>query len=176
VEAAQDSHAVAHAHATANFSISVGSHTMPSHRKSPVSGSQVATSRSFASPFYLLYAPPPRTPNTRRRPARTCAAAGANSGYKGVTFDSNNNYSKPYKAKVWRGGKQVTLGYFATAEEAAMCVARASASQAAAPKPPAASSRKRKIGSEEQPPDVHAPHADIVVIIEGRFVESTPFE
>ena len=32
--------------------------------------------------------------------------------------------SKPYEAQVRRGGKSVSLGYFATAEEAALCVAR----------------------------------------------------
>ena len=32
--------------------------------------------------------------------------------------------SKPYEAQVTRGGKSVSLGYFATAEEAALCVAR----------------------------------------------------
>ena len=31
---------------------------------------------------------------------------------------------KPYQAQVWRGGKTVHLGSFATAEEAALCVAR----------------------------------------------------
>ena len=30
----------------------------------------------------------------------------------------------PYKAEVWRGGKHAYLGSFATAEEAALCVAR----------------------------------------------------
>ena len=40
--------------------------------------------------------------------------------------------SKPYEARVTRGGKQVSLGYFATAEEAALCVARSPEGQAAA--------------------------------------------
>ena len=31
---------------------------------------------------------------------------------------------KPYQAQLKRGGKQVYLGCFATAEEAALCVAR----------------------------------------------------
>jgi hypothetical protein len=31
---------------------------------------------------------------------------------------------KPYQARATRGGKSVTLGAFATAEEAALCVAR----------------------------------------------------
>ena len=39
---------------------------------------------------------------------------------------------RPYQAKVTRGGKQVSLGCFATAEEAALCVARSPEEQAAA--------------------------------------------
>jgi hypothetical protein len=31
---------------------------------------------------------------------------------------------KPYQAQVTRGGKHVVLGSFATAEEAALCIAR----------------------------------------------------
>ena len=38
---------------------------------------------------------------------------------------------KPYQAKVRRGGKIVHLGSFATAEEAALCVARSPEGQAA---------------------------------------------
>ena len=43
-------------------------------------------------------------------------------GFKGVYFDSGR--SKPYKAKVGRDGKTVSLGRFATAEEAALCYTR----------------------------------------------------
>ena len=103
------------------------------------------------------------------------------SGFRGVTVNSSRNRaklsdfnkSKPYEAKVYCGGKAVYLGIFATAEEAALHVARASAAQAAAPQPPATSSRKRKVRSKEQPPDMPA---DVVVILEGRFVGSTTFE
>jgi len=108
-------------------------------------------------------------------------------GYTGVSCDSRHKCkSKPYQAKVKRdcqhlslgyfataeerGSKFVHLGYFATAEEAALCYARASAAQTAAPQPPATSSRKRKVRSEEQPPDMPA---DLVVILEGRFVDTT---
>ena len=42
-------------------------------------------------------------------------------GYKGVTFNSGKK-SRPYHAKVQRGGTQLTLGYFATAEDFARCV------------------------------------------------------
>ena len=43
-------------------------------------------------------------------------------GFKGVSFHTGT--SKPYEAKVRRGGKVVSLGGFATAEEAALCYAR----------------------------------------------------
>ena len=39
---------------------------------------------------------------------------------------------KPYEARVRRGGKQVHLGTFVTAEEAALCVARSPEGQVAA--------------------------------------------
>ena len=42
-------------------------------------------------------------------------------GYKGVSFKSGRH--KPYQAEVRRGGKAVTLGAFATAEEAALAYA-----------------------------------------------------
>ena len=48
--------------------------------------------------------------------------------YAGVYFEKPGQ-PKPYRAKVRRGGRTVTLGSFATAEEGALCVAR---SQAAA--------------------------------------------
>ena len=50
-------------------------------------------------------------------------------GYYGVHL---NKSCKPYAAQVSRGGKKVYLGIFATAEEAALCVARSPEGQAAA--------------------------------------------
>ena len=44
---------------------------------------------------------------------------------------------RPYAAEVRRGGKIVSLGSFATAEEAALCVARSPVGQAAAKRPAA---------------------------------------
>ena len=58
-------------------------------------------------------------------------------GYFGV-YLTNPGRLKPYQANVWRGGKQVHLGSFATAEEAALCVARTPEGQAAAQKAAAA--------------------------------------
>ena len=44
-------------------------------------------------------------------------------GFKGVS--RSNTISKPFKAELWRAGRKRNLGYFATAEEAALAVARA---------------------------------------------------
>ena len=52
----------------------------------------------------------------------TLLPADSMTGFKGVNFISGRH--KPYKAQVWRGGKQVHLGTFATAEEAALSYAR----------------------------------------------------
>ena len=53
----------------------------------------------------------------------TLRVAKNKTGYFGVAH--RPCHPKPYKAQVWRGrGKIVHLGYFATAEEAALCVAR----------------------------------------------------
>ena len=52
-------------------------------------------------------------------------------GYYGV-YLTNPGTSKPYVARVKGGGKVVHLGSFATAEEAALCVARSPEGQAAA--------------------------------------------
>ena len=60
-------------------------------------------------------------------------------GYYGVTL-AHPGRPKPYQAQVWSGGKQVSLGRFATAEEAALCVARSPEGQAAT---------KRAAASEE---------------------------
>ena len=56
--------------------------------------------------------------------------------------------SKPYQARVRRGGKQVHLGSFATAEEAALCVARTPEGQAAAAEQAAA----ERVAPAPQPP------------------------
>ena len=105
-------------------------------------------------------APPPMTVEEALRQAEaeglSLLRAEVNStGYKGVSFDRKAK-AKPYQAQVRRGGKTVTLGQFATAEEAALVVARDSAAQAAPQQPSAAASRKRKVKSEEQPPDMPA--------------------
>ena len=67
----------------------------------------------------------------------TLLVADNQTGYFGV-YLNNPVRSKPYRASVWRGGKDVHLGCFATAEEAALCVARSPEGQAAAQKAAAA--------------------------------------
>jgi len=78
-------------------------------------------------------APPAPPPLTAEEALRQAEAEGltllrsesSRTGYKGVCFNSRRNITKPYEAQVWRGGKHATLGTFATAEEAALCYARA---------------------------------------------------
>jgi hypothetical protein len=63
---------------------------------------------------------------------------------------------KPYQARVWRGGKKLHLGYLATAEEAALCVARTPEGQAvaaaerAAAAPPLTSEEARQQAEAEK--------------------------
>ena len=66
----------------------------------------------------------------------TLLVADNRTGYFGVTHQAYK--SKPYQARVKRAGRQVYLGSFATAEEAALCVARSPEGQAAAQKAAAA--------------------------------------
>ena len=51
-------------------------------------------------------------------------------GYSCVSYQPGR--PKPYQARVKRGGKDVYLGSFVTADEAALCVARSPEGQAAA--------------------------------------------
>ena len=53
----------------------------------------------------------------------TLLVAENKTGYFGVGLYKSGT-PKPYRVLVRRGGKQVCLGTFATAEEAALCVAR----------------------------------------------------
>jgi hypothetical protein len=63
-----------------------------------------------------------------------------NSGYRGVRKNSDGRKPKPFYATVWRDSKKVHLGYFGTAEEAALAYARTPEAQAqvANPKAPRA--------------------------------------
>jgi hypothetical protein len=67
----------------------------------------------------------------------TLVVADNKTGYFGV-YLNNPGQAKPYQARVRRGGKKMHLGSFATAEEAALCVARSPEGQAVAAKRAAA--------------------------------------
>jgi len=67
----------------------------------------------------------------------TLLVAENKTGYFGVSLYKPGT-PKPYRVLVRRGGKQVCLGSFATAEEAALCVARSPEGQAEAAKQAAA--------------------------------------
>ena len=66
----------------------------------------------------------------------TLLEADNKTGYFGASHYPGR--SKPYKAEVRRDGKMVHLGYFATAEEAALHVARSPEGQEAAKRAAAA--------------------------------------
>ena len=67
----------------------------------------------------------------------TLRLADNTTGYFGVYLDKSCK-TKPYQAKLSRCGKNVHLGSFATAEEAALCIARSPEGQAAAQRAAAA--------------------------------------
>ena len=67
----------------------------------------------------------------------TLRKADNKTGYFGV-YLACPGQPKPYQTQVRRGGKQVHLGIFATAEEAALCFARSPEGQEAAKKAAAA--------------------------------------
>ena len=62
----------------------------------------------------------------------TLRVAETQTGYFGVLHLDKPGQPRPFQANVWRGGKTVRLGYFLTAEEAALCVARSPEGRAAA--------------------------------------------
>ena len=92
---------------------------------------------------------PPLTSEEARQQAQaeglTLLVAENKAGYFGVHLKPS--HPKPYVAEVRRGGKKVYLGSFATAEEAALCIARSPEGQAAAQKAAAAT---RPLPSEEE--------------------------
>ena len=104
-------------------------------------------------------AAPPLTSEEARQQARaeglTLLKADNKAGYFGVYLTSLAS-PKPYQARVRRGGKMVSLGYFATAEEAALCVAQSPEGRAAAAKRAAAAS---STGSEEEGKGMAPAHA-----------------
>ena len=105
-------------------------------------------------------AAPPLTSEEARQQAQaeelTLLVADNKAGYFGVCLKSGR--VKPYEARVWRDDKHVQLGYFATAEEAALCIARTPEAQVAAqraavappPTPPLTSEEARQQAQAER--------------------------
>ena len=79
----------------------------------------------------------------------TLIKADTKTGYCNVSHKPGQ--PNPYQAQVTRGGKVVTLGCFATAEEAALCFARSPEGRAAAAKR-AAPQLKQEEGMGTVPP------------------------
>jgi hypothetical protein len=138
-------------------------------------GRAVAAERAAAAP--------PLTSEDARQQAQAekltlLVAANNNAGFFGVHLN-NPGKPKPYQARVRRGGKRASLGYFATAEEAALCVARspegrAAAGQAAAaegqgtlPAVPSGASLKEEGTVPPMPPDAFVKVEAVVKEEEG---------
>ena len=81
----------------------------------------------------------------------TLRVADNKTGYFGVNLATKPGLPKPYQAQVWRGGKNAHLGSFATAEEAALCIARSLEGQALAAER-AASTAPLKKNAKGKPP------------------------
>ena len=83
----------------------------------------------------------------------TLLVADNKAGYFGVHFDKSCK-TNPFKAGFRRSGTQVSLGCFATAEEAALGVARSPEGQAAAKRvvPPASPQLSEEEGKGTVPP------------------------
>ena len=92
------------------------------------------------------------------------------SGYLGVYLDKRGK-SKRYRAQVWRGGKMVSLGTFATAEEAALCIAQSPEGRATAARgvrrAPGARGRRVEVGAREEAPPLTSEEARQQAEIEG---------
>ena len=89
----------------------------------------------------------------------TLVVAESKTGYFGVTL-AYPGWPKPYRARVRRGGKQVHLDHFASAEEAALCVARSPEGQAVAAERAAVAA---PLTSEEARQQTHAEGLTLVV-------------
>ena len=120
-------------------------------------GQAVAAERAAAPP-----APHPLTSEEARQQAQveglTLRVAESTTGYFGVHLDQRCK-SKPYQARVMRAGKKVRLGYFATAEEAALCVARSPEGKAAAER---VASAARPLKREEEGKGIFAKTEGVV--------------
>ena len=104
-------------------------------------------------------AAPPLTSEEARQQAQaeglTLRLAENKAGFFGMRHHPGR--PKPYQAKVRRSGKEVNLGFFATAEEAALCVARSPEGRVAAERAAAA------LTSEEARQQAHAKGLTLLV-------------
>ena len=96
----------------------------------------------------------------------TLLKADNKAGYYGVHLHYPGQ-PKPYEAQVWRGGKTVHLGSFATAEEAALCVARSPEGRAAA----AAQAAAERAAPAPQPPASEEGQGTAPAMPPGAFVK-----
>ena len=115
---------------------------------------------------------------TAEKEGLTLLRADNSTGFKGVSHDPR--CSKPFNVGLWHGGRRNCLGTFATAEEAALAVARflgpegvatAAASSPSSLKRPAASSATesaRKRG--KQPADIYFVQAELAADNDERAV------
>ena len=106
-------------------------------------------------------AAPPLTSEEARQQARGGGADAAQGRQQGGLLrrvPRKPGQPKPYQAQVRRGGKMVYLGSFATAEEAALCVARSPEGRAAAERAAAA-------------PLLTSEEAEVVEVLEAEEVE-----
>jgi hypothetical protein len=130
---------------------------------------QEAAKRAAAPPA------PPLTSEEARQQALaeglTLLKADSTAGYFGVHHMPGR--PKPYQAKVRRGGNKVHLGSFATAEEAALCIARtpegreaaqraaASEGQGRAPAMPSGAVLKEEGAVPPMPPDAYVKEEEV---------------
>ena len=138
------------------------SHPQPSHVLSrsgsgPWSEAEAARQQAEAGQQAAAKRPAAKPPLTSDEARQQAQAEGltllvANSkynsttGYFGVRL-KNPGKAKPYLAEVRRGGKPVGLGCFATAEEAALCVARTPEGQEAAKRTESRTAEKRPVAA-----------------------------
>ena len=93
----------------------------------------------------------------------TLLVADNKTGYFGVCLNKPGK-PKPYQAQVSRGGKNVSLGMFATAEEAALCIARSPEGRAAAERAaPQLSEEEGKGTVPPMPPGAFVKEEDVPV-------------
>ena len=129
-------------------------------------GQAVAAARAAAAA--------PLTSEEARQQARaeglTLRAADNRTGYFGVALDQRVDLAKPYHAQLSRVGKKVHLGYFATAEEAALCIARSPERRVAAGRAAAPAPLTSRVNGKSKPP----PSIDFLEEVQEGAVLSMP--